>query len=737
MSDNSQFPEAIDDLATVNDTFFVHLRGFMENKHDLQKIWADEVPEEGKERVMGIEAFDVVPDGEGARTSVRGRPVESVGDVYESAELVKGFFHEAVEKVGVRCGVETKVPQELKARLRAEEKVANDYNDKPLPPASWLFDVLRCSLLPQTPMELLCVLDDLNSSPDFKLLRLKNRFNPPLPNGYRDLLILAKVQPEGTETVHICEIQIHLASLYSIKSNSHGHYRYFRDYFKGADSVAVEARLTALRDVYQSGSESLQDILKRTIAANDPDTMWSLSTVLLDLEEYRAVRSVLLALENVLGASEGKSSENYLRTVKELADLYTLHLPTYHHEAEEMYRKILAVRDDMDTEESLANLLDNLGRPDEAKILYEKLVDGNTKAYGANSRKTALTKYNLGHCYAKLGTYEEAKSMYKEAEEVFVSIGESNLVTKTMEGTAICLDYQEKYAQALPIFRKVVDHQERFSGKESIHVSKALQNLGVCCTFLELFDEAEECLTRALGIKEHIFGEVHTSTAVGYQALGKLYTSSGKAREAIEVFQRCVDIRTELLGEMNMDVGTALFSLGGCQEQIGEVHEAIESYIKVVKIREADQTGIQDLCHSYQRLAVAYSKVGDTASSIRYFTLSLGHTKDPIQLSQSYHNLGLLNLQVGAPDDARDAFTQALALRRTCCPDGAPQILHTVEQLALLADSTGDYKEALCLGDEVVSILEEALGSEHELTVSKKEWRDTVKAKIASEEVSM
>ena len=77
------------------------------------------------------------------------------------------------------------------------------------------------------------------------IVRTKNRFNPPLFNGYQDILMNVAVKVENVS--HMCELQIHLMPIKESEAlhQSHTIYEYFRSFFLG-NSDAVAQRLEML-----------------------------------------------------------------------------------------------------------------------------------------------------------------------------------------------------------------------------------------------------------------------------------------------------------------------------------------------------------------------------------------------------------------------------------------------------------------------------------------------------------
>ena len=110
----------------------------------------------------------------------------------------------------------------LKGRKRAEEKVQSDYG------GDWskLLDIVRCTIAVDTHDEVRSVVERLKES-GLELVRApKDRFHHPLPVGYRDLMMNAKL-PSG----HIAEVQVQVKPMLIAKKEGHKSYEVMRSLF--------------------------------------------------------------------------------------------------------------------------------------------------------------------------------------------------------------------------------------------------------------------------------------------------------------------------------------------------------------------------------------------------------------------------------------------------------------------------------------------------------------------------
>ena len=176
--------------------------------------------------------------------ALHGAPAETLDELYAVAEQALLKYGEIMTAACPSGAVLKLAP--LKGLARAAAKARNEYAKNTAPATSWLFDVVRGSIMCATEDEIVGLYEVLDKDPRVDVVRTKNRFNPPCFNGYRDILlnVAVRVQGEAGEIVHLCELQIHHAPIKESEPmhKSHVTYEYFREYFLG-NADAVEQRL--------------------------------------------------------------------------------------------------------------------------------------------------------------------------------------------------------------------------------------------------------------------------------------------------------------------------------------------------------------------------------------------------------------------------------------------------------------------------------------------------------------
>mmetsp|Transcript_16208 Transcript_16208/g.39626 ORF Transcript_16208/g.39626 Transcript_16208/m.39626 type:complete len:105 (-) Transcript_16208:254-568(-) len=83
--------------------------------------------------------------------------------------------------------------------MRAEAKADDDYaHRRPGPGVSWLYDIVRASILFSDADQIAACLEILHSNPSIHIATARNRFAKPTLTGYRDLKFCVQMTVRST-----------------------------------------------------------------------------------------------------------------------------------------------------------------------------------------------------------------------------------------------------------------------------------------------------------------------------------------------------------------------------------------------------------------------------------------------------------------------------------------------------------------------------------------------------------
>lgn len=134
----------------------------------------------------------------------------------------------------------------LKGRKRGVQKALLDYNGR----VTRMGDIIRASIVANTIQEVDAIAEEIHQR--FTIKKFSNRFSPPLPSGYSDMLFQVEIEP-GI----VAELQVHIPEMIRAKEEA-GHFVYEKyrviedDPSKKAEAAVYEAQML---EIYQSAAE--------------------------------------------------------------------------------------------------------------------------------------------------------------------------------------------------------------------------------------------------------------------------------------------------------------------------------------------------------------------------------------------------------------------------------------------------------------------------------------------------
>ena len=170
-------------LLDPKSVLFKNLRQFKIAREQIEAIYDEHFT--GAVRDVPWRGEDLGDDRR--QCALNGAPAATLDELYAVAQPA---FKKYAEVMTAACpsGAVLKLAP-LKGRARAAAKARNEYARKTAPATSWLFDVVRGSVMCATEDEIVWLYAALDKDPRVDIVRTKNRFNPPCFNGYRDILM--------------------------------------------------------------------------------------------------------------------------------------------------------------------------------------------------------------------------------------------------------------------------------------------------------------------------------------------------------------------------------------------------------------------------------------------------------------------------------------------------------------------------------------------------------------------
>ncbi|KAL2813524.1 hypothetical protein BJX63DRAFT_214821 [Aspergillus granulosus] len=181
----------------------------------------------------------------------------------------------------------------------------------------------------------------------------------------------------------------------------------------------------------------------------------------------------------------------------------------------------------------LGNLCSDQGKLEEAEEMYQRALAGRENIY------TLDTVYNLGCIYSDQGKLEKAEDMYQRALLGYKeALGPDHTSTLDTVYNLGCLySDQGKLEDAEEMYQRALAGREKVLGPDHTSTLDTVYNLGNFYSQQGKLDEAEEMYQRALAGYKKALGPDHTSTLDTANNLAYLYFDQGKLEEAEKMYQ--------------------------------------------------------------------------------------------------------------------------------------------------------------------------------------------------------
>jgi len=462
-----------------------------------------------------------------------GEPTASLDALYEVAALARVQFEEIMTAACPESGVKLMFAP-LKGRDRAGAKARDEYADKTAPCYSWLFDITRGAALCQTEDALVSLYKALEADDRVDIARTKNRFAPPLFNGYQDILMNVAVKVENVS--HLCELQIHLMPIKESEAlhQSHTVYEYFRSFFLG-NSDAVAQRLDMLCKLPVDEANDVEELVDHVLGSDaDANLLDGLCELLTSIQEFAGVvkvrEAILAEKERAFGAESKEVGEalydlgNAYQDLGEYAkqrDVLERALPIYEREHGSDGAEVAGVL------HRLGAAYCYLGGNAKSKDFNERSLAIKERVYGRDHAQVALTLTSLGNAYGTLGDNAKKRDLLERAlaikEREYGRDHTEVAITLTNLGNAyISLG---DYAKARDIQERALAIKERAYGRDHPNVANTLFNLAMVKGMLGDDCKARELLERVLPIWTRAYGTDHPRTKICQSSLAKLASS--------------------------------------------------------------------------------------------------------------------------------------------------------------------------------------------------------------------
>lgn len=345
-------------------------------------------------------------------------------------------------------------------------------------------------------------------------------------------------------------------------------------------------------------------------------------------------------------------------------------------------REILCDPDDpviFDNLNSVGIALRWIGRYEEAKVMYERAIEGQTRVHGPGDFQTLTSALNLASLHDDNGHWVEAETLLLQildaARQLDTEVGHG-LVLSILSGLAINHKGFGRYKEAAALLLQVAEARERDLGPNHRTTTTIKSNLANAYTYLGRFREAEELNREVLRVHE-LYHHVETEILVTKGHIAYCLEAQGFWTEA-ETMKLEVLKRTEAkLGPEHPDT-------------IFAVSHLASNYIDQGRFDEAETLRLQNIAVSKKIFGEDHSNTLDAEAGL---AVIYGEQK-----------------RYG---ESEALLTRLLKIRQAELGDRHPTTLRLKANLASIYRDQGRYEEAQQKEEFVLQARTEHLGEEH------------------------
>jgi len=272
-----------------------------------------------------------------------------------------------------------------------------------------------------------------------------------------------------------------------------------------------------------------------------------------------------------------------------------------------------------DTWDSLANLLVNTGRDEDALASALVNLERAEAELGPYHAKTVRALNTIGYVHALSGNFEPALDYFRKsadrARENFQPSDLSYYSARLNVGAALSALGRDE--EALAASREVFDILSAEFGRRNVSTLRVMNNMALTLMDLERFDEAGSLLRETLTLGRDTWGVNNPITLGVQQSLGGLYMQTGEPAEALPLYESTRQWRERLLGPEHPDTLAALQNVARAQLALDQPALALAAAERAYEVQRSTlETGDADLLASIRLIAEIHQQAGDQGAEI-------------------------------------------------------------------------------------------------------------------------
>ncbi len=279
-------------------------------------------------------------------------------------------------------------------------------------------------------------------------------------------------------------------------------------------------------------------------------------------------------------------------------------------------------------------------------------------------------------CAYDLANYAEAQSLW-DSVLLLEAPKNGQRYANFLHGHALSTLKMGKYAQAEIELQKVLDLQEKISGKNTALYAHECNDLAVLYGLMGEYEKANEIYAQTLRVYANLYGKQHADYAQVLHNWGVLALNTGDYERAERLLSEAMRTRLQLFGKNSRPYAGSLNNFAALFERQNRFSEAEALYKECLQLRE----------HLYG-------------------------TEHPTYIN-ALNNLGILYKEMRRYDDGEKALTQAAKGYKNKLGEQHQDYITALNNLAILYTSATRYKEAAAIFKKLYQLARQLYGATH------------------------
>ncbi|HEY5946436.1 MAG TPA: tetratricopeptide repeat protein, partial [Kofleriaceae bacterium] len=231
---------------------------------------------------------------------------------------------------------------------------------------------------------------------------------------------------------------------------------------------------------------------------------------------------------------------------------------------------------------SNGNLLEAIGRTEDAKARIEQALAIKQEIYGPNDPTVATTVHSLGNVYLSLDDHERARQLYQRAYEIYsTKLGpDHHLTLMARYSLAMALRHAHQPREALAVAEAVLAHRKAAKTPQPAKVANTLDLISGIHHDLGDNARALDYARQALAIREQVLGPKTGDVADSLTTVAVYSAEAGNCAAARPAAQRALTILHDMPDGEQDASGPPSLALAMCAKR----GEAVAAYRHVIDV---------------------------------------------------------------------------------------------------------------------------------------------------------